>query len=254
MARSLDDVRTYVRSVMQLPSGGSFTDAEIDEHIRKAYREVIEFEDWVFLRGRSHVERVDMGSGRFAFPIPDSVPVRRVLNVWEADADGLETNELRNVSYTDGFRFYGWESEGQPVSWSYLPSADQFRNTLYENGLLFMWPQSSLYAVFEYVRKVADWPPNEPSFPQAAKLTGGVDVLPDGLMAALEFLAVANACMQKGDAVAGRSFYSKGRTRLMEHQASEFPTEQVSWARNDQSNQDPYSGYIRTPYRAPPIY
>ena len=243
MARSLAEIRSYVRSVTQTRGQAGATDSELDEHIRTAYRMVSEYEEWDYLRRQSVISASTLGSDtRQFYLLPATSDIRRVTDVWTTVPNtNSEKDLLRYIDYPLAANEYSWERSGVPTAWSYLPAGVIENLQANTNGAIVVWPHNGQRIVVAWIEEPAVWP---------ISTTATTDTPPDmpsGLVQALELFAASGLFSQLATPDQAQSYYQKALALLATHRKAAFPKSGRAWERGGLNRGNPYSflnGYL----------
>ena len=240
--RTLGDIREYLRDVLEIDD---LTDQQADQHIRHAYRRVIDEEDWPSLLDQRLLPREWLVDGRVVYPVTLG-PIRRVLSVYAVNDDGHETAELLYEPYRGrrpdlrgrfagvgedavvGSVYTGWSFLPQPQVYTQRPPGDpEGRGDEFAapNGVVFCWPRLTDpdARVGAWVVEAAElWPGPLHSSDNRPPAGGGQFMTP-GMVTAVEYFAVSEAAAQYADTSLVTMYRNKGEMQLDVERRNTFP-------------------------------
>lgn len=225
MARSLNDLRAYIRDVLEIDD---LTDAQADQHIRHAHRRVLDTEDWPFLVQRRILTKAETIDSRAVYPIQGS-EIRRVKAVYILDETGREERELGYTPHEIALASGAWQhANNYAEAWSYQrqPYVDGALEAL--EGVIYVWPaqdepHESIAA--HVVQEAGAWPvttTSSNSIPAAADT-----LLPPGMVTAIEYFAIAEACAQLAETRMVQIYMTMGQEQMVKVRGTMFPTANV---------------------------
>lgn len=225
MARTLNDIRAYIRDVLEIDD---LTDAQADQHIRHAHRRVMDMEDWPFLIQRRVFSMEKTADDRAVYPI-QGAEIRRVKSVFLLDETGREERELGYTPHEVALSSGGWQqANNYAEAWSYQrqPIIDGSLEAL--EGVIYVWPAQDPplpHISAQVVQEAAAWPvttTSSNSVPNAGETN-----LPPGMVTAMEFFSIAEASAQLAETRMVQIYMTMGEEQMMKVRGTMFPTANI---------------------------